>query len=117
MKFKESERRSKSSKEVEEFKRDQNVRRVQNEFKRGSKWFKMFEKCENVKMHIGREMSIIRGMHRRSRHVKKSKHAQLHAQSIAMCINVLKLKANGTIIIILIHTVNQGVHLQPSPGS
>jgi hypothetical protein len=29
-------------------------------------------------------MSIIRGMHRRSRHVKKSKHAQLHAQSIPM---------------------------------
>jgi hypothetical protein len=62
-----------SSKEIEKF----------EEFKRGSKCLK------NAKMHIGREMSIIRGMHRRSRHVKKSKHAQLHAQSIPMCISTI----------------------------
>jgi hypothetical protein len=42
-------------------------------------------------MRIGREMSIIRGMHRRSRHVKKSKHAQLHAQSIPMRITALMI--------------------------
>jgi hypothetical protein len=51
-------------------------------------------KClKNVKMHIGREMSIIRGMHRRSRHVKKSKHAQLHAQSIPMHISAMVYQA------------------------
>jgi hypothetical protein len=45
-------------------------------------------KClKNAKMHIGREMSIIEVMHRMCRHVKKSKHAQLHAQSIPMHIN------------------------------
>jgi hypothetical protein len=53
-----------------------------------SKWVRNGSKCsKNAKMHIGREMSIIRGMHRRSRHVKNSKHAQLHAQSIPMRIN------------------------------
>jgi hypothetical protein len=58
------------------------------EFEMSSKGDQNGLKCsKNAKMHIEREMSIIRGMHRRSRYVKKSKHAQLHAQSIPMYIN------------------------------
>jgi hypothetical protein len=47
-------RRSKSSREVEEFERGRRVRerskssREVEEFERGSKWFEMFEKCENA---------------------------------------------------------------------
>jgi hypothetical protein len=74
------------------------------EFECSSKEIKKFEKFEgfemslkgvkcskclkNAKMHIGREMSIIEVMHRRCRHGKKSRHAQLHAQSIPMCISM-----------------------------
>jgi hypothetical protein len=84
-------RRSKSSKEIEKF----------DEFEMSSKGVQNGSKCsKGAKMHIGREMSIIRGMHGRSRHVKKSKHAQLHAQSIPMRITMTRdcrIDQNGTV--------------------